>query len=214
MCLQSGLSGPKDEYCRSVPPARDTFWAAGGLDMLHDRQFANRRSTMRTQRKRHLVRMSVTVSLLAVTLALGACGDDEDDAVPTTTPAATTQASPDIGDITDDYFGGPSYVGRTVTVQGNVTRVVGPSSFVLDGKGYGDDTLLVISAPSMDVEIGEQVDVTGVVRQFDYEIYRDGYGLADPGLYGDFDQEEVLVAGGAAGSGNPSAPGQSPSAAG
>ncbi|WP_212990840.1 hypothetical protein [Actinoplanes auranticolor] len=158
--------------------------------------------------------MSVAASLFAVPLILGACGED-DDVVPATPPAATTEASPEIGDITDAYFGGPSYVGRTVTVLGTVTRVVGPSSFVLDGREYGDDTLLVISAPARSVEAGQQVEVTGVVRQFDYEIYRDGYGLADPGLYGDFEREEVLVAGGsAAASGGASTPVQSPSPAG
>jgi hypothetical protein len=169
---------------------------------------------MRTHRKRHPVRMSVAASILAVPLALGACGDDEDNVISATPPATATEASPDIGDITDDYFQDPSYVGQTVTVRGTVTRVVGPSSFLLDGREYGDDTLLVISAPAMDVEVGRQVDVTGVVRQFDYEIYRDGFGLADPGLYGDFEQEEVLVVGGPAASGGASAPVQSPSATG
>jgi hypothetical protein len=167
---------------------------------------------MEKHRKRVLVRISVAAGILVVPLALGACSGDED--IPTTQPPATTEASPEIGDITDEYFGDASYVGKTVTVQGTVTALVGPSSFMLDGRQYGDDTLLVISAPAMDVEVGEQVDVTGVVRQFDYEIYKDGYGLSDPGLYGGFDGEEVLVAGGPGASGGVSAPARSPSPAG
>ena len=84
---------------------------------------------------------------------------------------------------------------------------------MLDGQHYGD-TLLVISALAMDVQVGEQVDRTGVVRQFDYEIYENGYGLSDPGVYGGFDGEEVLVAGGSGASGGVSTPAPSPSAGG
>jgi hypothetical protein len=88
-----------------------------------------------------------------------------------------------------------------------VTKVIPPGSFVLAGREYGDDSLLVVSAPKMDVQVAQQVDVTGVVRQFDYDVYVDDYDLGtDAGLYTEFDQEEVLIAGGPAASagGSPS----------
>ena len=73
--------------------------------------------------------------------------------------------------------------------------------------------MLVISAPKMDVQVAQQVDVTGVVRQFDYEAYVDDYDLGtDAGLYIEFEQEEVLIAGGPAGTASGSvAPSMSPS---
>jgi hypothetical protein len=153
---------------------------------------------MMTNRKLYSVRLAAAVGLLVVPLTLGACDDDNDVATP---PVATAEASPELDDITDDYFGDASYIGKRVTVQGTVTKVIPPASFVLAGREYGDDALLVVSAPKMDVQVAQQVDVTGVVRQFDYETYADDYDLGtDAGLYIEFEQEEVLIAGGPAGS--------------
>ncbi|WP_199516620.1 hypothetical protein [Nucisporomicrobium flavum] len=159
---------------------------------------------MATQRNRISIRVSLATALLIAPLGLAACGDDEDGAAGPA-PAATTEASPEVGDITDDYFSDTSYVGKTVTVHGTVTKVLKPNAFVLDGRAYGDESLLVISAPAKDVTVGQDTQVTGKVEQFSYTIHGDEFGLADPSLYGDFEREEVLVAGGSAASGTPSA---------
>ncbi len=149
-------------------------------------------------------KLLIVVPLLWAPLALGACGDDEEDIpppLPTVTP--DPEPSPELGDITDDYFSDASYVGRTVTVEGTVREVISRSSFVLAGEQYGDESLLVISAPTLDVEVGRHVEVTGVVRTFGHENYADGYDLADDTDYTEFDGEEMLVVGGSAGSPGP-----------
>lgn len=162
--------------------------------------------------KRRIVRASVLAGLMAAPLALGACGDEETPEAGGSTPdtAATTmasspEASPEIGDITDDYFSDASYLGKTVTVEGTVTQVVGESAFVLDGIEYGDENLLVVSAPAMDVTVGEKAAVTGVVREFGFDTYAGEYQLGeDVTAYTGFAGEEFLVAGGTQGSPAPS----------
>jgi hypothetical protein len=65
---------------------------------------------MKTKRSRYHVRLTAAAGLLAVPLTLAARGDDDVDDVGTP-PVATTEASPEVDDITDDYFGDASYIG-------------------------------------------------------------------------------------------------------
>jgi hypothetical protein len=154
------------------------------------------------QRRGTTVAVSV---LLTASLAMGACGADEADTAIPDVPVSSPEASPEIGNITADYFGGPSYIGRTVTVTGTVTQVISDGAFMLDGKQYGDESLLVISAPAIDAQMDKQVTVTGVVREFGFEEWSDEYTLGEePGRYIDFSGEEVLVVGGSQGSVAPS----------
>jgi hypothetical protein len=150
---------------------------------------------------------TVAVSvLLTASLAMGACGADDPDPAAPDVPATSPEASPEIGDITADYFGGPSYIGRTVTVTGTVTQLISDGAFMLDGKQYGDESLLVISAPAIDAQMDKQVTVTGVVREFGFDEWSGEYALGEePGPYIDFSGEEVLVVGGTQGSVAPSA---------
>ncbi|MDY7088525.1 MAG: hypothetical protein SYR96_25905 [Actinomycetota bacterium] len=134
---------------------------------------------------------------------LGACGVGEGTEVPTTAPL---RPSPEVGAVTDPYFGNDDYIGRTVTLTATVTKVITDRSFVLTGNEYGDDSILVLSAPGIDAESGKQVTVTGVVSTFSYEHYLDDYGLGSADAYQEFDAEEFLVAtGGPSSDASPSA---------
>lgn len=150
------------------------------------------------------IRSVLITALVAVPVGLGACGDGGDGVTISPSP----ERSPEITDIADDYFGNADFIGRTVTVAGEVTRVITSRSFVLTGDEYGDGSLLVLNAAGMDVEVGETVEVTGNVQKFGYQTYRDEYRLdEDPRTYAEFNGEEFLVAMGADAS-----PGPSPSA--
>ncbi|UQU62609.1 hypothetical protein COUCH_26720 [Couchioplanes caeruleus] len=140
--------------------------------------------------------------MVALPLMLASCGVGDGVEVPTTAPL---RPSPAVGAITDPYFGNDDYIGRTVTVTATVSKVITERSFVLTGNEYGDDSILVLSAPGIEAEPGKQVTVTGVVRKFTYGAYFDDYDLGGADSYEDFDAEEFLVA-----TGTPS-PGPSPS---
>ncbi|MEV4703170.1 hypothetical protein [Actinoplanes sp. NPDC049316] len=81
-----------------------------------------------------------------------------------------------------------------VTVTAEVSKVITDRSFVLTGEEYGDDSLLVLSAPGIEAERGEEVTVTGVVGKFAYGAYFNDYDLGSADSYEDFDAEEFLVA--------------------
>ncbi len=136
--------------------------------------------------------------MVAMPLMLGACGVGDGIEVPTTAPL---RPSPAIGAITDPYFSNDDYIGRTVTVTATVSKVITDRSFVLTGDEYGDDSILVLSAPGIAAERGRQVTVTGVVSTFTYGAYFDDYDLGGADSYEDFDAEEFLVATGTPSSG-------------
>lgn len=150
-----------------------------------------------------LARTLLIPLLAALPLAAGSCGVGDGTEVPTTAPV---QPSPPVGAITDPYFSNDAYIGRTVTVTARVSKVITDRSFVLTGEEYGDDSLLVLSAPGIEAERGEEVTVTGVVRTFTYGAYFNDYDLGGADSYEDFDAEEFLVAtGGPAGVSSPPA---------
>lgn len=139
---------------------------------------------------RHRGRAKVIAALAAAVLPLSltACGDDD---------TAGPETGTDVEDITEDdqYFDGDQFVGEEVTVSAEVEEVLNQQSFVLDGGGWGDESLLVVSADTMKLQEDDVVQVTGTVREFTYDDYADEYGLvADPGVYDDYSEEEFLEA--------------------
>jgi hypothetical protein len=135
------------------------------------------------------------VAAALVVLVTGAvqagCGDD---------PAQQPQISPTpsvigAGEVSDDFFTEPTYLGQTVTVTATVTAILGPTSFVVGGDQYGDESLLIVSAPGMEIGTGDQVRVTGSVERFGYGVYAERFGLAEDATdYVPFEGEEFLVA--------------------
>lgn len=137
-------------------------------------------------------RIVASVLVVLVTGAVQAgCGDDGPQQPRTSPPPAATGQ----GEVSDDFFTEPTYLGQTVTVTATVTAVLGSTSFVLGGDQYGDESLLVVSAQDMTVGSGDQVRVTGTVERFGYGAYADRFGLAEDATdYVPFEGEEFLVA--------------------
>ena len=136
-----------------------------------------------SSRLKRLVMVSAAVLL---PFGVVACGDD----------TAGPETGTDVEDVNEnDYFGPDGLVGQEVTVSAEVTDVFGGKAFELGGEDYGDDSLLVLSGKDVqDVKMGDVVQVTGTVRDFTYDEYAADYGLADPGPYTPYGDEEFLVA--------------------
>lgn len=74
------------------------------------------------------------------------------------------------------------FVGRTVTVQGEVARVLGARAFVIEDKGSGGQMLVVASADDVmpagaTLENGDDVRVMGEVRAFNPKTMSTEVGL-------------------------------------
>lgn len=130
---------------------------------------------------------------LAATFVAGAslmltsvsCADD----------SAGPEQGVDVEAITENYFDDNEFVGQTVTVSAEVSRVLSPQSFQLAGDDWGDDSLLVVSADNADVQEGEVVEVTGQVHDaFAHDSVAQDIDLAGPGLYGGYVGENYLAA--------------------
>jgi hypothetical protein len=85
-----------------------------------------------------------------------------------------------------------SYFGQLVTVDGEVTELVGRGSFVLD------DELLVVPVPAArlgGLDEGDGVEVTGGVQRFDVAVFEGmiGADLADD-EFGEWEGEPAVVA--------------------
>jgi hypothetical protein len=79
--------------------------------------------------------------------------------------ATATALTPRLNTIADKPA---PFLGRIVTVTGEVERVIGPNSFTLDEEDLlKEEDLLVVSAtPPGDIEEGSRVQVTGIVGRF------------------------------------------------
>lgn len=100
----------------------------------------------------------------------------------------------------DDLTGNlDDYIGRPVTIDGEVKDVIEPRVFVLgEGgiAGVGGAELLVMSVgtPSITIEDGAELRVTGRVGRFDLEAFELAVGgQLDDTAYADWDDEAVLV---------------------
>jgi hypothetical protein len=123
----------------------------------------------------------------ACLLAVAAAGCVEQTA-PTPVPVPPT------GSTAPDYFGTTDFIGRTVTVSGTVTRVITDTSFELDTREYGDDSLLVLCEPGRAVSVGDRERISGNVQRFLYDEYAAEHDLADDAAaYAEFTGERFLV---------------------
>lgn len=122
--------------------------------------------------------MHRTVAALAPLLGLLACGPDEGVTVG------------DVNDRPEDYLG------RTVTLDGEIEAVHGPGLFTLDGPGVLDDQILVWTPQRGAVSEGREVRVTGPVRRMVVaEIERELELDLDPELELAFERRPVMMSG-------------------
>ncbi|GAA3939468.1 hypothetical protein [Actinoplanes auranticolor] len=144
----------------------------------------------------------ITQAVAACLLAVAAAGCVE-QAAPTPVPGPAT------GSTAPDYFGTTDFIGRTVTVSGIVTRAITDTSFELDTREYGDDSLLVLCEPGRAVSVGDRVQISGNVQKFIYDEYAAEHHLADDAAtYAEFTGERFLVTARAMTAGSTDAPDQ------
>jgi uncharacterized protein YdeI (BOF family) len=104
----------------------------------------------------------------------------------------TTRAT--VSDIDDDA---EAYIGNQVAVQGDVTEIIDERTFRLDDPALlgGDDILVTTAQAGMTVTEGDQVWVSGVVREFDRTALGQETGYDYSGeIYDPFAERTVIVA--------------------
>ncbi|MEU8230451.1 hypothetical protein AB0C12_12725 [Actinoplanes sp. NPDC048967] len=130
-------------------------------------------------------RLAAAVAVCLLTVATAGCVEQT---APTPVPV------PANGSTAPDYFGTTDFIGRTVTVSGTVTRLITDTSFELDTREYGDDSLLVLCEPGRAVSAGDRVRISGNVQKFLYDVYAADHHLAgDAATYAEFTGERFLV---------------------
>ena len=110
-------------------------------------------------------------TLLAVSFLGWACADNE---------SAGPERGTDVGDITgaEAQLGGssffddpPRYFGKTVTISGSVSDVLGPTAFRIAGEDAGGEAVLVVSNERLSVKENDLVRITGTVKLFDRRAF-------------------------------------------
>jgi hypothetical protein len=102
----------------------------------------------------------------------------------------------ELDEVTDNL---DDYIGQQVTIDAEISDVIEPRAFVIragGALGVGGAELLVLSAtmPSITVEEGQEVRVTGRVGRFDLEAFELAVGgQLDGTAYADWDDEAVFV---------------------
>lgn len=143
--------------------------------------------------------------LLLVAALAGACGEE----------SAGPQEGTEVEHLTGEEFGGEpgvldtpaEFLGKQVTVSGDVSAILGPSSFRIAGDDFGGESLLVFSAgdrPELDDD--DVVRVTGTVREISLKTFEEDFGVREPetdvgGMEGEYalSASEVVVIGSGSG---------------
>ncbi|MFC4852817.1 hypothetical protein [Actinophytocola glycyrrhizae] len=138
-----------------------------------------------------LGRWAVVGVAVLLPFSVAACGEDVGQDVDQD-EGIVNEEVPD-GDL---YFeDGREFVGDLVSISGEATDVLSPTSFEVDGQEWGDETVLVLAGEQTgDVHEGDVVDVTGVLRVFGYERYTNEYGLTGPTRYEPYEGEKFIEA--------------------
>jgi hypothetical protein len=153
--------------------------------------------------KRPATRRSTPRRLLAVFLgaavSLVAAGCTDDD------PLGGTDDPVDVEEVADDDVAGidteaadvfrdaDALVGeQLVGVVGEVSEIIGPDGFLLEGLEGGE--VFVVASATPPLEAGAIVEVSGEVMTLDPETFEDDFGLAFDEAYQHFAGEAVLRA--------------------
>lgn len=137
---------------------------------------------MSQDRRYRLWRASLGALLAVLPLLVAGCAE-QGVCVNTSRPAG--------GDTS--YFGDEQFVGQTVTLCSEVDRLLTHTSFVFDFPG-GERVLVVSALETPDIDLGDELQVSGVVREFRYEAYAEEFELSEARLYAAFEGEQFLVA--------------------
>ena len=105
------------------------------------------------------------LAAVALVPVLAACGEDE---VPADTGAVEEPAQDELEELA---------LGETVTVNGEVSEVIGPNAFTVGGEEIGDNPILVVGAQVPALEEGAEVQVAGTVVEFQVLGYEEDLDL-------------------------------------
>lgn len=134
------------------------------------------------------------VGAIIAAIALGAwLANDDDSAGPERGVTVEDVAASDAFD--GDGFA-DSLLGQQVTVSGNVSEMVGQNAIQLGAEDFGGDGILVMQVTASGISEGDDVRVTGTVRNFDAAAFKREFGTDISGRVG-YDpwlHENVLVA--------------------
>lgn len=148
------------------------------------------------------------LALALVAFGVTACQTQDDTAVtpqpgqPTTeqpvTGTQTTRGTEDVeaGDLSGNL---EDYIGRTISIRGEVVEVLGNDAFVIAGGLFNDDIVVLNTSGSPFVlptdDITERVQVTGQVQQVTADSVNQQYGLnLNPATFGDYDNNPAILA--------------------
>lgn len=84
-------------------------------------------------------------------------------------PACTPSPGPEAGTTVSEVVNAPNadLIGKTVTVNGEVEKILGPKAFTIEGNRlFNDPEVLVVNATESPIVKDTLVQVTGTVRQF------------------------------------------------
>jgi hypothetical protein len=150
-----------------------------------------------------------TFFLTLLPLLVTSCGERDRDTAATTPQVANTAttAAPGVGVTVNDITGKlDQYLGKTVTVAGEINDVLGPRAFTIGGEEfYGGGELLVVSTrdfpaipdrPQDEYLVDDDiVQVTGTVRRFVLtEVEKEVGTDLDGALYARWESKPVLLA--------------------
>lgn len=123
------------------------------------------------------------VAAVALVPVLAACGEDE---VPADTGAVEEPAQDELEELA---------LGETVTVNGEVSEVIGPNAFTVGGEEIGDNPILVVGAQVPELEEGAEVEVAGTVVEFQVLGYEEDLDLdLVDNEFEDFDGDPAIQA--------------------
>ncbi|OWY64318.1 hypothetical protein B7486_47985 [cyanobacterium TDX16] len=107
--------------------------------------------------------------------------------------SANSEANATIGEIVDEA--NTNFIGKTVTVSGEIEEVISPKAFVIEGDGFfNDPELLVLNLDGSPIVNDSNIQVTGTVRQFSKAEIENQFDVDLGGLEAEFKGKFVLIA--------------------
>ena len=138
------------------------------------------------------------IALALAAILLPACSTPQREATaPAPAPATPGSVATTTENVVDNTA---ALLGKTVTVRSKPINKLGPSTFtVSDQKFFGSESILVVNATGkpfvMPTESGQEVQVTGTVRNFVLADIEREYKLGlQPNLYAEYESKPAIVA--------------------
>jgi hypothetical protein len=197
-----GLNNPK-RHCRKdtrfifvvIPVDGSLSKEVRGKSDYHNSEEQQERSMRHNISRLALISIGLMIATaIVMTAPTSATGSDSHQPQPSST--ATSPVSIDLDELEDHP---EKFIGKTVTVEGEVDRVLGPNLFTIDERDWVDaerEMPVVVPDPfSAIVHSDAPVRVTGTVQKVPIaQIERRGGILTDPKIKAEIETKPALVA--------------------